>query len=127
MCRFDFLQECTSFVCANGVVWNVQGHITCNSKNVLYYLKCIACNFQTTYTGKTKQKWKIRNNQHRFDCRSGNTTDLFDLHVHECIKKNNVTKEPFFQAYAFLTVKDEEMLLTYESYLHRLGLDTMNV
>ena len=86
----------------------------------------IACNFNTTYTGKTEQQFNKRNNQHRSDCRTGDSSDRFDLHVHECIRKHKLTKEPFFQVYAFLTVKDKEMLLTYESYLHKLGLDTMN-
>ena len=124
MCR-DFIQECTSFITANGVEWTIQGHITCKSRNVLYYLKCLACN-EVTYTGKTKSVWNLRNNTHRSECRSGKTSDLFDLHVHDCIKKHQVTSEPFFSVLAFLTVKDPEMLLTYESYLHRQGFDTMN-
>ena len=126
MCR-SFIQECTSFVTANGVEWSIQGHITCKSKNVLYYLRCLACNRSTTYTGKTKTQLNQRMNNHRHDCRTGVTSDLFDLHVHDCIKKNNYTSEPYFEVLAFLTVKDEAMLLTYESYLHKKGFDTMNI
>ena len=124
ICRY-FIQECTSFITANGVEWTIQGHITCKSRNVLYYLTCLACNV-VTYTGKTKTPTNKRMNNHRSECRSGRTTDLFDLHVHECIKKNKVTSEPFFSVKAFMTVKDPEMLSTYESYLHKRGFDTIN-
>ena len=124
ICR-DFIQECTSFITANGFEWTVQGHITCKSRNVLYYLTCLSCNV-VTYTGKTKTQTNTRMNNHRSECRSGNTTDKFDLHVHECIKKNKVTSEPFFSVRAFMTVKDSEMLSTYESYLHKRGFDTLN-
>ena len=126
MCTM-FIQECTSFVTANGTIWNIQGHITCKSKNVIYYLKCLACNLATTYTGQTKTKFNLRINNHRNDCRTGDTSDRFDLHVHDCIKKNKLRNEPFFQVLAYLTVKDQNMLLTYESHLHKKGYDTMNV
>ena len=126
MCQM-FVQEGASFETSNGTVWNVQGHVTCKSRNVLYFLKCLACNGATTYTGKTKTQFNIRVNNHRKDCRSGETSDTFDLHVHECIKTNNFKNEPFFQVFAFLTVKEESMLLTYETYLHKRGFDTMNV
>ena len=125
MCRHHVI-ECTSFITSSGEEWTIREHITCKSRNVLYYLKCIGCNYSTTKVGKTKNQFNIRVNNHRSDCRSGKTTDIFDLHVHSCIKKNKVKSEPFFHVQAFMTVKEEHMLLTYESYLHNKGFDTIS-
>ena len=125
LCRY-YLIECTSFFTSNGEEWTIQEHITCKSRNVIYYLKCIGCNYATTKVGKTKNVFNIRMNNHRSDCRSGSTSDVFDLHVHACIKKNKVKAEPYFRVQAFMTVKEEHMLLTYESYLHNKGFDTIN-
>ena len=125
MCQ-DHIIECTSFFTSNGVEWTIQEHISCKSRNVLYFLKCIGCNYATTKVGKTKNVFNIRINNHRSDCRSGSTSDVFDLHVHTCIKKNKVKSEPYFHVQAFMTVKEEHMLLTYESYLHNKGFDTIN-
>ena len=47
-----YIQECTSFATSNGVLWTINCDITCNSKNVIYFLKCSCCNI-VTYTGKT--------------------------------------------------------------------------
>ena len=47
-----YIKECKSFITANGYNWIIKNHITCNSKNVLYYLVCLACK-EMTYTGKT--------------------------------------------------------------------------
>ena len=74
----------------------------------------------------TKTAFNTRMNNHRSDCRTGNTTDRFDIHVFKCTKSNNYTQEPFFQIYAYMTVKHESMLLPYESYLHSKSFDTMN-
>ena len=38
ICRL-YLQECTSFPTANNHEWQIKCHITCNSKNTLYYFK----------------------------------------------------------------------------------------
>ena len=65
-------------------------------------------------------------NNHISESNSGNTSDRFDRHVHECIQKNNRTAEPYFNIYIFMALKDYSQLLTHESYLHKLGLDTMN-
>ena len=126
ICSWGFLQECTSFITANDEEWIVQGHITCKSRNIIYYLKCLACKLQTTYAGITTTPLNVRMNNHRSECRSGITDDRFDKHVHKCIKTNNFKNEPYFQVYAFLTVKDASMLRTYESHIHRKGCDTMN-
>ena len=124
MCR-DYVIECTSFITSNGEEWTIREHITCKSRNVLYFLKCIGCNYATTKVGKTKTQFNTRINNHRSDCRSGSTSDVFDIHVHECIRKNKVKAEPYFTVQAFMTVKEEEMLMTYESYLVKKGFDTI--
>ena len=67
-----------------------------------------------------------RMNNHISDSSTGNSTDRFDIHVYNCRKKHNYTKEPFFQIYAFMTVPHESMLISYEKYLHNKGFDTMN-
>ncbi|XP_065662664.1 uncharacterized protein LOC136085297 [Hydra vulgaris] len=48
-----YLQEVDKFETSNGTIWNIKSRITCNSKNVIYYLKCLSCNGLSTYTGKT--------------------------------------------------------------------------
>ena len=67
-------------------------------------------------------------NNHISACRLGGSTDVFDNHVHECRRKHGAAGElePFFQIYAFYTVKDEESLETHERALHRKGYDTIN-
>ena len=52
ICKF-YLQPCTSFMTSNGTEWTVQSHITCHSKFVIYFLKCLSCGEIETYSGKT--------------------------------------------------------------------------
>ena len=103
---------------------SIREKIMCNSKNVLYFLKCSICNL-TTYTGKTNN-FRLRMNNHISECRTGNTCDRFDIHVFNCRKINNYHTEPYFKIYAFMTVKHENMLLSYEAYLHKKQYDTLN-
>ena len=119
-----YIQECDSFICSNGIKWTIKNHITCNSKNVIYYLKCVSCNY-VTYTGKTNNL-RLRMNNHISACRHGETTDIFDKHVFKCRLNHNVHEEPFFLIYTFIELPDEKMLLTYESHLHSKRLDTLN-
>ena len=119
-----YIQECTHFVTSNNVKWDIREKIMCNSKNVLYFLKCSICNL-TTYTGKTNN-FRLRMNNHISECRTGNTCDRFDIHVFNCRKINNYHTEPYFKIYAFMTVKHENMLLSYEAYLHKKQYDTLN-
>ena len=119
-----YLQECKSFICSNGEQWDVRCQITCNSKLVLYYLKCNMCNYET-YTGRTVDI-RERTNNHITCCRHGDGTDKFDLHVHNCGIYNGNLNEPFFKMYAFMTVNCEQKLILYERMLHRKKLDTMN-
>ena len=119
-----YLQEVTSFVCANGYNWNIKCRITCHSKCVLYYLICNMCDI-VTYTGRTNNL-RLRTNNHIDCCRSNKGTDKFDLHVHECGIKNNNLQEPYFKLYAFMTFSSEPKLILYERLLHNKKLDTLN-
>ena len=119
-----YLQECTYFYTSNNTRWEIKEYINCHAKCTLYYLKCLICN-RVTYTGKTNIL-RPRINNHISDCRTGNSTDRFDIHVYNCRRKHNCTQEPYFALYAFMTVPHEKMLLTYENYLHNKGFDTMN-
>ena len=120
-----YFQEATSFLTASNETWIVKDHITCNSKNVIYYLKCNRCLGKTTYIGKTVNL-RLRTNGHISGCRLGNGPDKFDNHVFKCNSDNIELKEPFFQMYAFMSFPNSEPLLTYESHLQELGYDTMN-
>ena len=125
LCQLDYVQPCTSFTCSNGKVWEIRSHITCNTKNVIYYLVCNMCNV-TSYTGKTWQKLRGRTNDHICKSRGGSGSNKFDKHVHECGKKHGNLRPPFFKVYAFMALSSRELLETYEKYLHRNGYDTMN-
>ena len=123
LCKY-YIQECSYFYTSNNVKWDIKEHITCQSINVLYYLKCIICNYDT-YTGKTNI-YRPRMNNHISECRTGNSSDKFDIHVFNCRKKHNYNTEPYFKIFAFMTVPHESMLATYEKFLHDKGFDTLN-
>ena len=80
ICRFGYIQNCTSFTTSSGHQWEIKSHINCNSRNVLYYLECLMCN-NVTKTGKTDTTLRLRINNHKSDCETGRTSDLFDQHV----------------------------------------------
>jgi len=124
ICKF-YLQECTSFIGSNGVEWFIRSRITCQSKKVIYFLKCLCCKEFTTYAGKTNVL-RLRTNGHISSCRTGNTTDKFDIHVYNCRHRHGITKEPYFKLLVFVEVFDDKLLLTYESHIHSLGFDAMN-
>ena len=123
LCKL-YIQECVSFMTANDYEWQIRCHITCNSRNVLYYLKCKVCHGNTTYTGKTNNL-RLRSNNHITGCRLGNSSNKFDNHVFACRSGQRI-KEPYFEMYAFMAIKYEHELTTYETYLHKKGYDTMN-
>ena len=125
LCSERYMQNCTSFETAKGSIWNIKCHINCNSVNVLYYLVCNMCN-KTTYTGITKTRLRLRMNNHISSCKSGKGTNIFDKHVHECGLKNKCLESPYFKIFAFMKLSSAQNLITYERYLHRMGLDTMN-
>ena len=123
-----YIQEGSSFTTSSGFEWVIKTKITCGSKNVIYFLKCLFCEDQTnpeTNIGKTNN-FRLRMHNHIYMSRKGNSTDIFDNHVHECMKRSKKNEEPFFQIFAFLTVNKGEALLTYEKYLQRRGFDTIN-
>ena len=122
----SYIQECSSFITSSGYNWKIICHINGNTIHALYLLSYNSCNGNTTCTDKTVNFRLIMNN-HITACRYGTSSDKFDNHVFICSNKNeHVTKEPYFKVYAFMTVNNENKLLCYESYLHRMGFDTMN-
>ena len=120
----NYIQECKSFITSNNVQYIIRSHITCNSLNIIYYLRCLCCNRKVTYSGRTSEL-RGRMNNHISECRTGNTTDIFDKHVLKC-KQNSTREEPFFEILAFLQVKEAYMLPAYEKHIHSLKYDTMN-
>ena len=124
LCRL-YIQQCKSFVVANGTEWTIKSHITCHSKYVLYYLVCIFCDGETSKTGKTNN-FRKRMNCHISESGSGVTTDVFDLHVHNCMKKHNRFEEPCFKIYAYFEVSDPKLLIPYEDLLHSKNFDSVN-
>ena len=116
-----YLIQCTQFPVDNGEIWHVPCHITCNSKNVLYYLVCAGCN-TFSYVGKTNDLRK-RTNCHISCSKSGKTSDIFDTHVYNC-KIDHA--EPLFKLYALLKVNDYEKMRVYEDDFQKRGFDTCN-
>ena len=87
---------------------------------------CNSCDGNTTYTGKTVN-FRHRMNNHITACRYRTPTNKFVNHVFKCSNKNeHVSKEPYFKVHVVMIVNDENKLLCFESYLHKLGSDTMN-
>ena len=122
----SYIRECSSFIISNGYSWERRCHINCHSINVLYFLPCNSCDGDSTYTGKTVN-FRQRINNHITACRYGTSTNKFGNHLFKCSNKNeHGTKETFFKVYAFMTVNNKNKLLCYESYLHKMGFDTMN-
>ena len=83
------------------------------------------CNRNTTYTGKTVN-FRDRISNHITACRYGTSINKFDNHVFKYSNKNeHVAKEPYVKVYAFMTVNNQNKLSRYESYLPKMGFDTM--
>ena len=116
-----YIQECKSFELSNKFNWTVKCRITCHSKNVIYFLACNNCD--CTYIGKTNELRKRMNN-HISESRHGNTKNILDKHVFNCLGPDKI--EPYFRIYVLLEVNDPSKLLTYESNFHNKGFDTMN-
>ena len=123
ICCKNYLQCTTEFNLSNGKVWNTRtSNLTCNAKNVIYYLKCNQCDDQT-YIGKTNNL-RLRTNQHISTCRTGRGTDKFDAHVFNC--KNTPPREPYFKLFIMMQLPTDDALLTYEKHFHRKHYDTLN-
>ena len=84
------------------------------------------CNGMTTYVGKTSTTLRTRLNNHISGCRNARTSDIFDLHVHNCGVKNRNLKAPYFKVYAFMSLKSPDKLIVHEKALQRRGFDTLN-
>ena len=61
------------------VIWYIRRHITCQSKNVIYFLKCPSCKYGTTHIDKTVNLRSLINN-HITSFRLGGFTDKSDNH-----------------------------------------------
>ena len=123
ICSLNYLQECNSFTTSNGTKWDVKCHITCNSLNVIYFLKCNFCHAETKL-GKTDDLRK-RTNNHRTGCRKGKSTDVFDNHVFGCPQAQGLApSEPYFRLYVMMACSDYNKLLNIERKLHLEGHDT---
>ena len=120
-----YLQECESFMTAKPYNWKVRCHVTCNSKNALYYLVCTSCEKESN-TGKTDDL-RARTNNHITACRHGKSSDKFDNHVYKCQNKDGkIPREPYFRLYVFMVLSNYEKLRNYERKLHLEGHDTIN-
>ena len=123
ICALGYLQEGREFVVSNGTSWYVKCHITCNSLNVIYFLECNYCNFETKL-GKT-DNLRDRTNNHRSGCRNGTGHDIFDNHVYSCrLTSGGPPKEPEFLMYCLMACSDFNKLLSYERGMHLRGFDT---
>ena len=105
------------------VIWYIRSHITCQTKYVIYFLKCSSCNYSTTYTSKTVDL-RSRMNNHITSYRLGGSTDRFDNQEFYWIQ--NQKQEPFFQILMFMKLADKHNLLFYEKLLQNRGYDTLN-
>ena len=124
LCKL-YLQECKSFTTSNGFKWEIKCNISCNSRNVIYFLICNFCN-HVSNVGKT-DILRDRTNNHITACRNGKSSDIFDNHVHNCaIEKNLELKEPYFKLYVFLKLNNYSNLRNYEKMFHSRGYDTIN-
>ena len=124
ICSFGYIENCTSFTCSNGKEWTIRSHISCNDRNVLYYLECLFCNGKVTKTGKTFTKLRQRINNHRSDCHTGRTDDVFDKHCHKCGAHRGV--QPYFRVRAFMKLSHPGKLMVYEDLLHERKYATIN-
>jgi hypothetical protein len=124
ICTKNYLQECESFVTSNGTIWRTKCHITCNSLNVIYFLKCNCCH-EVTKLGKT-DNLRDRTNNHITGCRKGKGTDVFDNHVFDCFRSKGLPpSEPFFLLFCLMACNDYHKLLNIERNLHLKGHDTV--
>jgi hypothetical protein len=124
ICKYGYIENCSSFTTSNGKTWEIRSHINCNDRNVIYYLECRFCNGDVTKTGKTKTKLRERVNNHISECASGNTTDVFDLHCHQCGAHRK--EQPYFKIRAFMKLETPDKLLTYEKLFHERKYATIN-
>ena len=120
-----YIQEGSTIPMSNGTTWVIKCQANCSSLNVLYFLMCNFCDYES-YIGKTDDT-RERTNNHITCCSHGTGTDMFDNHVFNCANNKGLPLiEPFFKLYIMMVCSDYNKLLDYESRFHSLGLDTMN-
>ena len=114
-----------SFTTPNNSTWELKSSITCQSKNVVYFLSCNVCNNEMSYIGQTKNL-RNRMNNHISESRTGISTCSFPKHVHECGKRHNKLKETFFKIFVFLALNDPSALSYQEEKLFKGGHALLN-
>ena len=126
-----YLQDVSTIRMSNGSIWEIRCNPNCNSLNIVYFLICSFCDYES-YIGKTDNT-RERTNNHISDCRHGTGTGLFDKHVFECGKLGKIPdieernkKEPFFKLYIMLECNSYHKLLDYERKFQNAGMDTLN-
>ena len=119
-----YLQKCKSFITRKGT-WDVKCHVTCHSKNVIYYQVCNFCQVVSN-TGKT-DNLRERTNNHISGSRHGKTSNIFDQHNFNCSRTMGTEhKEPYFKLYVFMVLNDYSKLRAHERRLHLDNHDTIN-
>ena len=120
-----YLQECKSFETNNGS-WAVKCYAHCNSMNVLYFQLCNFCNKESNIG--IAANIRQRQNNHISSCKSGNGSDIFDIHVYNCARQEGHTTptEPVFKLYIMMVMSDYQKLRSMERHLHLNNFDTMN-
>ena len=100
-----YINPCTSFKfkLTNGkiITWNYTKYFTCDSRNVLYLLKCRTCN--EFYIGET-QDFKKRTRKHKSDIfhPENSMCKRCAEHIRDCTKMT----EPFFEIFPFYHNED---------------------
>ena len=122
--------ECSEFQLANNKTWKIETNITCHSRNVIDYLKCKFCLYET-YIGKTigdpVHGFKGRMNNHISEIKKGISTCKFPIHVFNCSKRyNKQLEEPYFTIHVMLSLKNNSRLESLETLFHNRGYDTLN-
>ena len=97
--------------------------MTCQIKNIIYFLKCTSFVYSTTYISKTVVLHSRMNNRIT-SCKLGGSTDKSENHIFYCMQ--NQKQEPFFQILTFLELANKQNLLLYEKLLQNRGYDTLN-
>ena len=77
-------------------------------------------------SGKTQTRLRERINNHRSECRTGRTSDVFDKHCHECGANRGKEVELNFRVKAFMKLNTPDKLLTYEKLFHERQYATIN-
>ena len=119
LCKMYLVIPGTQFTTANNSTWNLMRHVSCHSKNVIYYLSCSFCNGKTTYIGQTTNL-RNRMNDHISKCRHGFSDCIWSKQVYNC-GDNKHKIEPYFKINIFMVLNNEEKLEYYEDRLFKLG------